>query len=115
MTTEEIHPRDIEPLHCVVDVALYGRLVESMWAEGWQGRPLLVAETEEGLRAITGSHRLAAAQHTGTYVPCYVVRVASDQLERLAAGFQLERLAILREIGDAEAIALFEREIEEGR
>lgn len=115
METEEIDPRDIEPLHAIEDGALYEQLVESMWRDGWKGRPLLVAETAEGLRGLTGSHRLAAAKCTGTHVPCYVVRMTDEQLERATAEFQDSRMAVIRETGDAAAIALFARELEEGR
>lgn len=115
MTTEQIDPRDIEPLHAIEDGALYEALVASMWRDGWQGRPLLVAETADGLRGLTGSHRLAAAKCTGTHIPCYVVRMTEEQLERATAEFQDGRAAVVAETGDAAAIALFGREMEEGR
>ena len=115
MTTELIHPDDIEPLHTIEDVALYELLVESMWREGWTGRPLLVAECGGKLRGLTGSHRTAAAKCTGTHVPSYVVTMTEDQLARATAEFQDTRLAVIQETGDAEAIALFERELKEGR
>ncbi len=115
MPTEEIAPRDIEPLHAVEDAALYDSLVASMWRDGWKGRPLLVAETSEGLRGLTGSHRLAAAKCTGTHVPCYVVAMTAEQLERATAEFQDGRVAVIAETGDASAIALFAREMKEGR
>jgi len=113
--TEEIDPRQLDPLHAVEDTALYARLVASMWRNGWQGRPLLVAETAGELRGLTGSHRLAAAKCTGTPVPCYLVTMSAEQLDRATAEFQAGRFAVIRETGDAAAIALFACEMQEGR
>lgn len=116
MTTEDIDPRDIEPLHAVVDGALYEAIVASMWRDGWVGRPLLVAETADGeLRGLTGSHRLAAARCTETLVPCVIVRLTAAQLERATAEYQDGRAAVVRETGDAVAIELFAVELTEGR
>jgi len=44
-----------------------------MQENGWVGRPLVVAYDENRLQAWTGSHRLAAAEITGTPVPCIMI------------------------------------------
>ena len=46
---------------------------ESMQKNGWQGRPLLVWRNGKIQQALTGSHRLAAAQHVGVDVPVVYV------------------------------------------
>lgn len=64
---------NIIPPHEVRDSAKLDALVASMTANGWQGRPLLVAETVHGVRALTGSHRTAAACIAGIDVPVVVL------------------------------------------
>jgi hypothetical protein len=51
-----IDPGEIQPLHDVVKVRQGGLkgLVDDMKENGWQGRPLLVIESESGYLAWTG-------------------------------------------------------------
>ena len=56
----------IEPLHEVRDADKLAELVASMEADGWTGTPVVVAGLGGGVvRALTGSHRLQAAQDAG--------------------------------------------------
>ena len=56
----------IEPLHEVRDADKLAELVASMEADGWTGTPVVVAGLGNGVvRALTGSHRLQAAQDAG--------------------------------------------------
>jgi hypothetical protein len=68
--TTDINPAMVEPLHGVEDQAKYEALVASMTARGWVGPPVVVVEREEAIPlAITGSHRLAAAEFVDIEAP----------------------------------------------
>lgn len=73
-----VAPGLVAPRHEVNDPAKYAALVESMELGGWQGRPVLVYEYHERYEAITGSHRIAAAQETGTDIPVVVLPYNDD-------------------------------------
>lgn len=65
-----IDPTRVETLHGVEDDAKYKQLVESMATEGWIGAPVVIVEREDAMPlAITGSHRLAAAEVVGIDAP----------------------------------------------
>nr|WP_240357980.1 ParB/RepB/Spo0J family partition protein [Myxococcus vastator] len=68
-----VNPSRISPPHEVRDTSKFERLVASMVAGGWQGRPLLVVPYRGRFRAITGSHRTAAARKAKVEVPCWVI------------------------------------------
>lgn len=55
----------ITPLHEVRDTEKLDSLVASMKKNGWQGRPILAYDIGDGLEALTGSHRIAAAKKAG--------------------------------------------------
>jgi hypothetical protein len=55
----------IVPLHDVDQGDQVAHLVDSMTANGWVGRPLLIIDTGERYQAITGSHRIQAARIAG--------------------------------------------------
>lgn len=59
------NPRAIIPPHEVRDVKKLEKLTESMEAEGWVGRPILIYDIGRGPEALTGSHRIRAAQKAG--------------------------------------------------
>lgn len=104
-----LDPRDIRPLHNVRTPGLRDELAADMMESGWQGRPLLVVESESGYQAWTGSHRIAAAIEAGmSEVPCYVI--SEKMIAKCGDGWGLvqdyERLNILRKTGDETAIRL---------
>jgi ParB-like nuclease domain len=115
--TTMINLRSIFPAHEVREAGKMAALTASMEQDGWQGRPLLVIEYMDGYQAITGSHRIAAAEAAGIEeVPCVLVdREAFD-----AAGYSVSDLydddvthGILLEIGDDNAADLMLTEINE--
>lgn len=124
---EDIEPTRISPPHDVRDAEKLAAIRESMAAGGWQGRPLLVLDLQDGQYvALTGSHRTAASLGTLDTVPCVVVALT----ERLTADINLHwggydvcldgvrlhedeaRLAALQELGLSEAAALMAAEVE---
>ncbi|WAM23791.1 ParB N-terminal domain-containing protein [Myxococcus sp. NMCA1] len=124
---EDISPNCIAPPHEVRDEAKLAAIRESMRASGWQGRPLLVLDLQDGQYvALTGSHRTAAARGTLDTVPCVVVALS----ERLTADNNLHwggydvcldgvrlhedeaRLAAMQELGLDEAADLLAAEVE---
>ena len=66
--TDEIAPRFIEPLNPVMDEDKFDRLRsdfnydEDAGTIEWKGRPLLVQPSGDGWSALTGSHRIHAAE-----------------------------------------------------
>lgn len=121
-------PSRIIPLHEVRDAAKLAKLRESMRVAGWQGRPLLALDLQDGrFAALTGSHRVASAQAEELdEVPVFLVQVS----ERLTAeenwrwggvdvfldGDRLHedeaRLAAFQALGLDEAAALLVAEVE---
>jgi ParB-like chromosome segregation protein Spo0J len=108
---ESIDPEEINPLHEERYQTKLDELVDDMKENGWNGRPLLVIKrVSGGYQGWTGSHRIAAAREAELpVVPCYVVH-ERDLIERdLDPDWHVEdyeRLNILREFGDEEAISL---------
>lgn len=49
----------------VTDQQKLDALILDMWQNGWQGRPVIVADMGDYVQAFTGSHRLTAASVTG--------------------------------------------------
>jgi hypothetical protein len=60
-----IEVRKIRPFNEVEDVEKLNSLAASMQKNGWQGRPILAYDIGDGLEALTGSHRIAAAKKAG--------------------------------------------------
>jgi hypothetical protein len=103
------------PPHQVEDCAKMERIQADMDENGWQGRPLLVVEYGDGLAALTGSHRWAAARELDMRIP--VIEVDAEKF--YGEGYTIEdmwdddvRLSILEKIGDERAYALMLQEIE---
>lgn len=113
----------ILPLHEVRDTEKVDALAEAMSKSGWVGRPVVVV----GEQAITGTHRLAAAEKAGIDPETYEIEpgvltedttreeqqawedlVEGDDESRLDAAKVLNRLGIL----DEEAVTLIEQEVE---
>lgn len=99
-TTMTIDATRISTPHEVRDSAKLAGLVESMRHEGWVGRPVLaLSDPSQGLRALTGSHRIAAARVAGVAVPALVI-----EQEDLPAGYELDLALGCGLIVDGEAI-----------
>jgi hypothetical protein len=72
-----IEVRKIRPFNAVEDVEKLNSLAASMQKNGWQGRPILAYDIGDGLKALTGSHRIAAAKKAGIEdIP--VLKVSDD-------------------------------------
>ena len=79
--THKIEAERINPKHEITDPDKLARLIADMDANGWEGRPLLVAYDGDGYYAMSGTHRLAAARETDTLVP--VLLMDNDDLQSL--------------------------------
>ena len=77
----------IIPLHEVRDAAKFQALKEDMEERGWVGRPLVTYPWGDGLRALNGSHRYAAACAADLYeIPVEIIpedALTLEQIERL--------------------------------
>lgn len=108
----EIDPKTIQPLHEVRYEPKMMRLVKRMDESGWQGRPLLVVERAMNtFRAITGTHRIQAAEIQGLMVPA-VVLPANDVTNSLTTGKDKRRREIINSkefdeaVGQPDLVAL---------
>lgn len=125
MNATTIKTRNVNPLHETRDADKLEAITADMLANGWRGLPLLVVGSEDDVevQAWTGSHRWQAAMDAGLEtIP--VVRIGTTELaaaaERAgydadtylfgAAGDDRDRLAIVEELGDADAIAIMHAE-----
>lgn len=107
--------RHIAPPHEVRDAEKLDRLTAAMNANGWAGRPLLVLRTADCFQAITGSHRIVAAERAGLdEAPCVEINATAF----CGAGYEPNdlwddevTLSILREIGDETSESLMAEEI----
>lgn len=70
---KDLDAANVYPPHEVTSDDHYAELVESMESDGWVGRPILVLNVHGAMRALTGSHRIAAAAAVGIDVPCMVI------------------------------------------
>ena len=108
---EDLCPDEVAPLHEARRPTLLAELVADMQERGWQGRDLLVIETESAYQAWTGSHRIAAAREVGLKtIPCYVIqekKLLKHGMDAVSGHVcDYERLAIMRKVGDETAIHL---------
>ena len=95
--------------------AVVDQIAQSMERDGWQGRPILVIAMGNERFALTGSHRIAAADQAEIEPAIYEIDAddyAAEQLEDLFdARDDEDRLKALREM-DSEAAALMAAEVE---
>jgi hypothetical protein len=120
MNIKSIDPEEIIPLDAAKNDQLLVQLVENMTENGWQGRPLLVIDRENGdCLAWTGSHRIEAAREVGLpTVPCYVIQsselIRSNFDEKVDLDWapfdHKDRMAALVKLGDENAIHLMWQE-----
>lgn len=73
----DIPARMLIEIHPVKDKGKFDSLVANMQDRGWVGRPVLVWDNGNGVFALTGSHRIAAARRADIDVP--VVHVDADK------------------------------------
>lgn len=77
MENHEVHDykeaTSIVPPHEIRDKEKVARLTDSMKKNGWQGRPILTVDLGAGHEALTGSHRIVAAQKAGVEVPIHTI------------------------------------------
>lgn len=59
-----INGKQVVTRNGVTDSQKLDALILDMWQRGWQGRPVIVADMGDYVRAFTGSHRLTAASVT---------------------------------------------------
>ena len=118
--TRLVRPDQLIPPHEVRDPKKHRALTEGMLANGWQGRPVVALDTGNGVIALTGSHRLAAAADAGVEcVPVYlldteIMEVAfaatETDLDDLSRTDQADMAEFLREAGEDNGHALMEAE-----
>jgi hypothetical protein len=73
---------EIQPINGVERPEVFDALVQDMKRNGWRGRPVLVLRQVDGQdRALTGSHRIAAAREAGVDVPVVYVDPKAAQWE----------------------------------
>ena len=103
----------IVTLHEVRDDKKFNDLAAAMEDQGWVGRPVLVyRDSSDAIWAITGSHRIAAAEEAWVEVPCYVVDLSDEQQEAMHDAWRdEERLEIIKTTNDNDAIAIMQAEI----
>ena len=97
----------IMALHEVRDHGKLERLIDSMSRDGWVGRPVLALDCGDHLQALTGSHRVAAAEQAGIDVDVYVIEQSAytgDNDDEVALYSQLidgdddDRRAVISEL-----------------
>lgn len=72
--TDDISPGEIEPVNDIRNQELFDHLVSEFEDEGYTGRPVLIVENPDGgFKALTGSHRILAAQDAGIDIPAVVI------------------------------------------
>lgn len=60
-----INNKQVVTRNGVTDQQKLDALILEMWQCGWRGRPVIVSDMGDYVRAFTGSHRLTAASVTG--------------------------------------------------
>lgn len=92
-----------------------GQIAQNMERDGWQGRPILVIVMGNEKIALTGSHRLAAADQAEIQPVTYEIDSDDYTEDQLAELFDArddeDRLDALRDM-DGEAAALMAAEVE---
>lgn len=105
----------IIPLHEVTDEAKVEAIAESMRANGWVGRPILVEDEDANeTQAFTGTHRLAAAELAGIEPQVYSLVSGSTDIGALMFDCvdDEDRLEVIEQGGDEMAIEIMQEEIQ---
>lgn len=106
--------------HAPQDAEKLTRIAESMQANGWQGRPVILLDCGDYTRAYTGTHRLAACINSDVEVEAVWLPadLSAEHAELLDdANDDYDLLVALSEIQDergdiADAVAAMQAEIE---
>ena len=115
-----VNPEKIIPVNTASEIGKVALLSASM-REGWKGSPILVYEREPNVfKAITGSHRIAAARACGIDIPVYIVSGLEmyednngDTIEDMRDDEEV--LRFLRGYGEAEGVEIMEIEVENNK
>lgn len=121
LTDETVPPDELVPPHELRDTGKSSQLAADMAKSGWRGRPVLVWDDGGKMRALTGSHRIVAAQKAGIGVPVLRVDPSAVKWEDPrglfaafgeVAGTGDDRIeTFLRKAGDLRAASLMRAEI----
>jgi ParB-like chromosome segregation protein Spo0J len=115
MTYETVSANQVTPPHGVRDEAKLQTIIASMESDGWSGRPVMVFDDAEGqYKALTGSHRIAAAIAAGMPIPVAIISdedcaAIIDDWE--GANDDYDREQVLRDAGLVDAADLMSAEI----
>lgn len=115
-STSTMEATKIEPPHEIRDTDKLESLIESMKESGWKGNPIPTWNGPAGVTALTGSHRIVAAQEAGIEVPIYELDEIGNFVDSEGRTIDEmhddeELLAFLKEFGDSQAVTLLEQEI----
>lgn len=105
----------ILPLHEVTDHAKVESIAESMRANGWIGRPILVEDEDANeTQAFTGTHRLAAAELAGIEPEVYSLVNGNTDIGALMFDCvdDDDRMDVIDQGGDEVAIEIMQEEIQ---
>lgn len=108
-----IDPYYIKPINDITDKNKYNALIYDFKNNGYNGRPILAVETSKGeYEALTGSHRILAANKAGIEIPVKVMEYKNGMEELLNANDDDEREKILKDLYkkkkiDKESLDLF--------
>lgn len=102
-------------LHEVTDTTKVEAIAGSMRANGWIGRPILVDDEDSNEpKALTGTHRLAAAELAG--VEPVVYSLEGTGVDVAALFFDCvdddDMVDVIEDSGDEEAIRIMREELE---
>lgn len=102
-------------LHEVTNAAKVEAIAESMRANGWMGNPILVDDEDSNEpRALTGTHRIAAAKLAGIEPKLYSLE--GKGIDVAALFFDCidddDMLEAIEQGGDEEAIRIMREEVE---
>lgn len=84
------------PLHEPTDYKKLNEITASMEIDGWQGQPILVVDMGDYYQAITGSHRIAAAEIAGIEPAMQIIDADIDD----ATAAELELFTMLIDAKD---------------
>lgn len=95
----EVNPMEITPLNRVTSSSKYHYLINEFENNGYNGRRVVLVENgNDGYKALTGSHRILAAQEAGVDVPSVVIPMSEEIQPLLDATGDEERARIADEL-----------------
>lgn len=97
---EEINPVEIRPLNDITDRGKHDYIAKDFAENGWNGRPIVVIDMGNEYAAVTGSHRIFAAQKAGIDTQAVVIDANDDVLRLLNVNGDEDRAAVAKELAD---------------